>query len=131
MSGIIEKFKNKPLREAELEYEGVKFRLRELRDASQLADLMQQISMLPPVAKVRFGDEEVSVSQRLATAIKTVKACLVEPELTEQELLELSRHSGMLIFKLEAKALELLGFLSLGNLEDFFAQQRKGSGGEA
>jgi hypothetical protein len=123
---IIEKFKNKPLKEAELEYEGVKFRLREPRDASKLAEVMTQIDMLPP-ATVFKGQK---IPRKLLEAVKWIKLCLVEPEMTEEELFELANYVGGFIYRLSAKAMELCGVLNWEELLDFFVKLTLGSGGE-
>lgn len=130
MKELLEKLRSAPPKEAEVEYEGVKFRLRELRSASELARVQQKIRMLPAVAKVKVSDgREVEVHRDVATAIKWVEACLVEPKLSEVELVELSELTGNFIMRLAEKAMEVCGLLSLSELEDFFARLLKGESG--
>jgi len=128
---LIEKKKKAEPPTAEVEYEGVKFRLRGLRSAAELAELFSQARMAPLSIPYHLPDgREVKVPRDVWLAVKWVKACLVEPELTEADLVELSEVSGLFIFQLLDTAVQLCGLGEMEKMEDFFAPLKGGSGGQ-
>jgi len=118
----MEIWKNRETKEAEISYEGVKFKLREVRSAADMARLFQRTRLYSEGLK-RFKlstGEEIELPSDLAIACLWVEACLVEPKMSFQELVEMSLYSGPLIFILLEKTLEVSGML--GWEEDFFPE---------
>lgn len=116
----MEKWKEREVKEVELIYEGVKFKLREIRSAADIARLFQKTRLYAEGLK-RFKlstGGEIELPSDLAIACLWVEACLVEPKMSFQELVEMSLYSGPLIFMLLEKAMEISGML--GWEEGFF-----------
>jgi hypothetical protein len=100
-------------KEAEVIYEGKRFRLREIRSAVDIARLFAKTrlySMGLENFKLSNG-EVIDIPSDLAIACVWVEASLVEPKMSFQELVEMSLQSGALIFVLLEKTLELCGML--------------------
>ncbi len=124
----MKKWKERETKEEELVYEGAKFRLREIRSAADIARLFQKTRLYSEGLR-RFrlpNGEEIELPSDLAIACLWVEACLVEPKMNFEELVEMSLHSGPLIFLLLEKALEISGMLGWG--EDFFSESGEGYG---
>ncbi|MBC7327543.1 hypothetical protein H5T87_05455 [bacterium] len=117
-------------REAKLVYEGIEFRLRELKNAVDLAGLFQKTRLYSDgLRKFRLSNgEEIELPGDLAVACLWVEAHLVEPKMSFQELVEMSLHTGPLIFILLEKALEISGML--GWEKDFFRENGEHYGGK-
>lgn len=124
----MDRWKEREIREEELLYEGFKFRLRELRSAADIAKLFQKTRLYSEgLKKFRLSNgEEIELPADLAIACLWVEACLVEPKMNFQELVEMSLFTGPLIFMLLQKALEISGLLDWE--EDFFLESGAGYG---
>lgn len=126
----MEMWRQRELKEAELVYEGMKFKLREVRSAVDIARLFQKTRLYSQGLKgfkLSTG-EEIELPSDLAIACLWVEACLVEPKMSFQELVEMSLFSGPFIFILLEKALELSGMLEWE--EDFFPGSGERYGGK-
>lgn len=124
----MEKLRDRENKEEEFIYEGCKFKLRELRSGAEIARLFQKTRLYSDgLKKFRLSNgEEIELPSDLAIACLWVEACLVEPEMSFQELVEMSLYTGPLIFILLEKALRISGMLEWG--EDFFQESGVGYG---
>ena len=114
------KFEKRETKEAEVIYEGEKFRLREIRSAVDIARLFQKTRLYSAGLrnfKLSTG-EVIELPSDLAIACIWVEASLVEPKLSFQQLVEMSLNTGAFIFFLLEKTLKLCGMLE--GEEDFF-----------
>ena len=126
---MMKRFAQRETKEAEVFYEGERFKLKELRSAADIAKLFQMTRLYSAGLKnfkLSTG-EEVELPSDLAIACLWVEASLVEPNLSFQQLVEMSLHTGALIFILLEKTLELCGMVEAEN--DFFLSSGESFGG--
>ncbi len=139
MKELLEKLKKRQLREAVVSYpseapeeERIHFRLRELPSASQVGEMLRKCRLYSaPIKDFPLpSGEKITLTPELAEACIVVEACLIEPQLSFHELLELSQHTGFLIYRLKAICLDLLGFTEAAKeeIQSFFAPPSEGGG---
>ncbi len=118
-------------KEISLSWEGRTFRLREIENAIELAHLFRKIRLYSQGVKdfQLPNGEKVDLPADLAIACLWVSACLVEPQLSFEELVQVSLHTGGLVFRLFEKSLQICGMLDEEE-EDFFPTNGKRFGRE-